>query len=157
MPNIISISSPGRILIKPTVKSPEFDFLIYHGYSFIYYGDKVDSIRNSGKNMSERADQIMKFLLQRRHLAPSHTSNLYVPDKEKDEMVIEKIPDFFIGGHVHKSAVSTYRGVSLITGSCWQAKTAFQEKIGNEPDPCKVPIINLQTREIKIMDFSQNE
>ena len=107
--------------------------------------------------MSDRADQIMKFLLRRRHLAPSHSSTLYIPDKEKDELVIEQIPDFFIGGHTHKAIVSNYRGVNIITGSCWQSKTGYQEKLGNEPDPCKVPIINLQTRKISIIDFSQND
>ena len=95
----------------------------------------------------------MKFLLQRRHLAPAHTSTLYIPDPEKDPLVLEKVPDFFIAGHIHKSNFATYRGVSMISGSCFQGKTPFQEKMGHEPDPGRVPIINLQTRAVKIMRF----
>ena len=41
-----------------------------------------------------------------------------------------------------------YRGYS-----CWQTQTAFEEKVGNQPDYCKVPVLNLKTKEIKILDF----
>ena len=44
-----------------------------------------------------------------------------------------------------------------ICNSCWQSITPFEEKVGNNPDPCKVPVLNLKTREIKIMDFSENK
>ena len=125
--------------------------MIYHGYSFDYYVANVESIRNGGGY--DRADLIMKFLLQRRHLAPTHTSTLYIPDIKNDYLVIDKIPDFFISGHIHKSYVSNYRNITLICGSCWQAKTPFQEKVGHNPEPARVPIINLQTREVKVLRF----
>ncbi len=41
----------------------------------------------------------------------------------------------------------------MISGSCWQAKTDFQEKLGHEPEPGRVPIVNLKTRAVKILDF----
>jgi len=31
--------------------------------------------------------------------------------------------------------------------------TPYQEKFGNEPDHCKVPMFNLKTREVKLLDF----
>ena len=95
----------------------------------------------------------MKFLLQRRHLAPSHSSTPYLPETDHDPLVISKVPDFFVTGHIHKSVVSSYRNVSLICGSCWQSKTSFDEKMGHEPEPARVPIMNLQTRQIKILRF----
>ena len=49
--------------------------------------------------------------------------------------------------------MSSYNGVLIIANSCWQARTPFEEKIGNEPDPAKVPVLNLKTRELKIYDF----
>src|SRR5574342_1336167 len=79
------------------------------------------------------ADLIMKFLLKRRHLAPTHTSTLYVPDTKKDPLVIEKVPDFFLSGHIHKSVTANYRNTTLICGSCWQGKTLFQEKVCHNP------------------------
>jgi DNA polymerase II small subunit len=95
----------------------------------------------------------MKFLLQRRHLAPSHTSTLHIPDPNHDHLVIDKIPDFFLTGHLHRTVVANYRNVTMICASCWEGKTAFQEKTGHNPEPGRVPIINLQTRAIKIMRF----
>jgi len=47
-----------------------------------------------------------------------------------------------------------YNNILLVASSCWQAKTPFEEKVGNNPDPCKVPVFNLKSREIKILDFS---
>lgn len=155
LPNLISLSNPSMVRIHTTKQTPGFDFLIYHGYSYDFYGDVVESIRGSGKNISDRVGPIMKYLIQQRHLAPTHGSTLIVPDKEEDPLVVDQIPDFFISGHIHKVALDTHRGISLISGSCWQAKTPFQEKVGHEPEPCKVPIINLQTRNITLLDFNQ--
>ncbi len=148
--NLISVSNPALINIHSSANFPGFDILMYHGYSFDYYIANIESIRLQGGY--DRADLIMKFLLQRRHLAPTHSSSLYVPGDD-DPLVIENVPDFFVTGHIHKTSVSTYRNVTLISGSCWQSKTSFQERVGLNPEPCKVPIVNLQTRAIKIMSF----
>ena len=153
LPNAILLGNPCIVNVHSSENFPGFDVLLYHGYSFDDYGEIVPSIKNSGKNISDRTPLIMKFLLQRRHLAPSHTSTLYIPDSEQDPLVLNKVPDFFIAGHIHKSNAATYRGVGLVSGSCFQGKTPFQEKMGHEPDPGRVPIINLQTRAVKIMRF----
>jgi len=151
LPNVTFVSNPGIVTFGKSEGFSGFDVLLYHGYSFDYFVSNVAAIRNQGGY--DRPDLIMKFLLKRRHLAPSHTSTLYVPDANKDTLVIEKTPDFFITGHIHKSAVAQYKSTTLICGSCWQKKTAFQEKMGHHPDPCFVPVVNLQTRKIKIMRF----
>ncbi|MBN2457662.1 metallophosphoesterase [Candidatus Woesearchaeota archaeon] len=151
IPNLTMLSNPSIVNIAATEDFPGFDVLLYHGYSFDYYVANVDSIRNSGGY--DRADLIMKFLLQRRHLAPSNNSTLHEPDTEFDPLVIGRVPDFFVSGHIHKVAVSSYRGVSLICGSCWQSTTSFQLKMGHHPEPARVPIVNLQTRETKILRF----
>ncbi|MFH1053422.1 MAG: DNA-directed DNA polymerase II small subunit [Candidatus Woesearchaeota archaeon] len=151
MDNVIMVSNPSTVNIHSSDDFNGFDVLMYHGYSFDYYVANVDDIRNQGGY--DRSDLIMKFLLQRRHLAPTHTSTLYIPEVREDPLVINKIPDFFITGHVHKSSVSNYKNVTLIGGSCFQTKTPFQEKVGHNPEPGKVPIINLKTREIKVLKF----
>jgi len=43
--------------------------------------------------------------------------------------------------------------VSLIAGGCWQAQTPFMTKVGVEADPCKAVLVNLQTREFRILNF----
>ena len=153
MNNAFMVSNPSMINISSTNNFNGFDVMMYHGYSFDYYVAEVDSLRNKGGY--DRADLIMKFLLKRRHLAPSHLSTLYVPDTQKDPLAIEKIPDFFLSGHIHKTATANYKNITLICGSCWQSKTAFQEKVGHNPEPSRVPIVNLQTRDIKILKFGQ--
>ncbi|MBR9683453.1 DNA-directed DNA polymerase II small subunit [Candidatus Woesearchaeota archaeon] len=150
LPNVTLVSNPASINIAQTKDFPGFDILLYHGYSFDYYVANVDSIRSNGGY--QRADLIMKFLLRRRHLAPTFTSTPYFPSPE-DYLLIKKIPDFFVTGHIHYAVAANYRNVTMICGSCWQAKTSFQEKVGHEPQPARVPIVNLKTREIKILKF----
>ncbi|PIN80063.1 hypothetical protein COV11_04750 [Candidatus Woesearchaeota archaeon CG10_big_fil_rev_8_21_14_0_10_30_7] len=156
IPNVTIVSNPSYINIHASNNFPGFLFLLYHGYSYDFYANNVQSIRNSGLGLSDRTDLVMKYLLQKRHLAPVHNSTLYIPDPKKDALIIDKIPDFFISGHIHKTKINNYRGVNIITGSCWQEKTDFQEKVGHEPEPCKVPIINLKNKSINILNF-ENE
>ncbi len=151
IPNITLVSNPALVNIAKTKTFSGFEVLMYHGYSFDYYVANVESIRNNGGY--NRADLIMQFLLKKRHLAPSFKSTPYFPAHKEDPLLIKKIPDFFLTGHIHYSKVANYKGVTMISGSCWQAKTSFQEKLGHEPEPARVPLVNLKTREIKILKF----
>ncbi len=151
LPNCFIVSNPALVNIGKREGFPGLIVLLYHGYSFDYYIANVDEIRNQGGY--DRADLVMRFLLQRRHLAPTHASCLYIPFADNDPMVINKIPDIFATGHLHKTSVSGYRNITLICGSCWQGKTTFQEKMGHNPEPARVPLVNLQTREVKILRF----
>jgi len=151
--NLKIVSNPAMINIHKKENFPGFDVLIYHGYSFDYYVSNVDYIRNNGGY--NKAEVIMEFLLRKRHLAPSHSSTLYIPDSEKDFLVIDKVPDFFVTGHIHKASISRYHNVTTICSSCWQAKTNFQEKVGHNPEPSIVPVVNLHTREVKKMRFGK--
>ncbi len=151
LPHVRAVSNPSMISIASTPDFGGIKVMLYHGYSFDYYFANVEGIRISGGY--DRADLLLKYLLKRRHLAPTHTSSLYLPDTELDPLVITQVPDLLASGHIHKSAISTYRGVTLISGSCWQDTTAFQLKLGHNPEPCRVPLINLHTRAAKILRF----
>jgi DNA polymerase II small subunit len=151
MPNVTLVSNPAIVNIDSSDTFSGINVLMYHGYSFDYYIANIDSIRQNGGY--DRADLVMKFLLRRRHLAPSHSSTLYLPDAEKDPLFIDIVPDIFATGHLHKTSASHYKNVTLICGSCWQSKTPFQEKLGHRPEPARVPVINLQTRDVKILKF----
>lgn len=153
LPNLISVTNPALVNIGQRENFPGFDVLMYHGYSFDYYVNKVESIRAGGGY--QRSDLIMKFLLQKRHLAPSFKSTSYFPSYHEDPLLIRKIPDFFVTGHIHYSSVAKFKGVTMISCSCWQGMTSFQEKLGHRPEPARVPIINLKTRQIKILRFDQ--
>ncbi|RLE38674.1 DNA polymerase II small subunit [Candidatus Woesearchaeota archaeon] len=151
LPNLISVSNPALVNIHASDTFSGFNVLLYHGFSFPYYADVVDAIRTQGG--LKRPDLIMRFLLQRRHLAPSHTSTQYIPVPDYDPLVIDIVPDFFVTGHIHRVAVSSYRSVTLLNCSCWLSSTEYQEKRGIVPEPCRVPVVSLKTREVTIMKF----
>lgn len=154
IPNMTIVSNPALVNIHASVGFSGLDVLMYHGASFPYFGDNVLSIRDKGGIF--RCDLIMKFLLQRRHLAPSHSSTLYIPDENCDPLVISTVPDIFVSGHIHQITVGNYRNVSLINSSCWVVQSEDQAKRGIVPHPAKIPIINLKTREIRIMNFLED-
>jgi len=151
LPNVHLVSNPAYVNIGATENFSGFDILMYHGGSIIYYSDNIPSIRAAGGQ--KRADLIMQYLLQRRHLAPTYGSTLIVPDSEKDPLLIDIIPDFFLTGHIHRASVKNYRNVTMINGSCWTETTDDQVKRGLEPQPARLPIINLRTRNVKLLNF----
>ena len=149
--NAFLVSNPSLINIHSSMDFEGFNILMYHGASFHYYIDNIESLRMADSR--DNPHNILKYLLTKRHFAPSHGSTLFVPDVDYDPLVIEKVPDVFVCGDMHRSDISRYKDTILINCSCWQAKTAFQEKTGNNPDPGKVPILNLKTREVKVIKF----
>lgn len=151
--NVIMTTNPSLVNIHSSKDFPGFDVLLYHGYSFQYYADTVESIRMNGG--TDRIDLIMKFLLQRRHLAPTHTSTLYIPDNKEDPLVIDQVPDFFATAHLHRTCALNYNNVTLLGCSCWQEQTPFMEKMGVNPDPCKAVLVSLKTREVRMLNFSK--
>jgi len=151
MENVFLTTNPSTVNIGKTETFSGFNVLIYHGFSFCHYMDNVDSLRMA--NAKTKPDLVMHFLLKRRHLAPTHASTTYLPN-EKDFLLIEHSPDIFIAGHMHHTAVSHYNNILTLCCSSWIPKTTNQEKLGLEPDPCKVPIMHLKTGKVSILDFS---
>ena len=148
--NVIFTKNPSWVNIGSTKNFIGFNVFTYHGFSYPYYANNIPSLM---KDYSLNApDKIMKYLLKNRHLAPTHASTQYFPSEENG-LMIKKVPDIFVSGHSHKCAVSYYNNILIISNASWEGKTSFQEKMGNEPDFCKVPMFNLKTRKIKILDF----
>ena len=150
MENVILTQNPATVNIASKGSFPGFNILTYHGYSFHYYANNIEYLMKS--KAAHKPEMIMAYLLKNRHLAPTHSSTLYYPH-EDDPLLIKQVPDIFVSGHTHKSAISYYNNVMTISSSSWESLTPFQEKMGNEPDFCKVPMLNLKTRAVKILDF----
>ena len=146
MENLTRVTNPCYIDLQEG-----YNVLMYHGASFHGVAADIESLRMGSPH--DKPGLIVKELLKRRHLAPTHSSVVYIPG-EKDPLIIRKIPDIITTGEVHRLDVDNYNNVLIIANSCWQAQTPYEEKVGNHPDPCKVPMLNLKTREIKILDFS---
>lgn len=149
--NVVLVTNPSKITIEQYGKFDGIDVLMYHGDSFDYYAEVVDVLRQN--NAKLKIEMITQFLLKKRHLAPTYTSTPLIPLKN-DPLLIRSAPDILVSGHMHKSSVSKYNGITTIACSCWQVKTPYQEKFGHEPDPCKVPLLNLKTGKANILDFS---
>lgn len=154
-PNVHLVSSPGWVRFHRTKDFEGFVTLLYHGNSFIYYGNNVPSIFDAGA--VNEPTNIMRYLLQRRHLAPTHASFLYVPDPVEDPLVIKDIPDFFASGHVHIARSENYRGVTMLTCSCWVPITDNQRSYGLTPDPGKIALVNLKTRQTRFLSFHKED
>ncbi len=156
IPNLILVSNPS--MIKLVEKGKEFKILMYHGASIHSFINEIAELRKLKAHSCPA--KAVRHMLKRRHLAPMHgvsNSIVYVPNPKRDPLVIDEVPDVFCTGEVHRLDIENYNGVLIITGSCWQAQTDFEEKVGNIPDPCKIPVLNVRTRELKILDFSEAE
>jgi DNA polymerase II small subunit len=151
--NVILTGNPSQVNIAYKKGFSGFDVLVYHGFSFPYYAGNIPSLIK--EKAMHSPEKIVKFLLKNRHLAPTHSSTQYFPMK-KDPLLIEKIPDIIVVGHVHKSAVAYYNNILIVSVSSWEGMTPYEEKMGADPDFCKVPMLNLNTREIKILDFEES-
>ncbi len=153
VPNLVLVSNPS--LIKLLENDTEFKVLMYHGASIHAFINEIQELRLLKAHKCPA--KAVRHMLKRRHLAPSHgvsPSIVYVPNALKDPLVITEVPDILCTGEVHRPDIENYNGTLIITGSCWQSQTEFEEKVGNVPDPCKVPVFNLRTRELKLLDFS---
>jgi len=147
--NLVLVSNPSNIELLEGDKA--FKVLMYHGASIHTLINEIEELRLMKAHTCPA--KAVKHMLKRRHLASTHSSVVYVPNAEKDPLIIETVPDVLCTGEVHRLDIERYNGVLIITGSCWQSQTDFEEKIGNIPDPCKVPVLNLKTHELKILDF----
>jgi DNA polymerase II small subunit len=153
MKNVFLVSNPALVEIDCSEKKKGFKVLMYHGASMIRtWIDEIEELRLGQAHMNPT--KVVKFMLRHRHLSPTHSGNVYVPSEKEDMLIIKEVPDIVLTGDLHKADVDIYNNTLLIACSCWQSMTPFEEKVGNHPDPCKVPMLNLKTREIKILDFT---
>jgi DNA polymerase II small subunit len=152
LPNLFLVGNPALVSIGNSIDKDGFKVLMYHGASFHSIINEIDELRMSKAHDSPT--KVTSRLLKRRHLAPTHSSVIYIPGEINDPLVIDEVPDIFATGELHRSDIGVYNNILMISSSCWQSVTPYEEKVGDHPDPCKVPMLNLKTREIKILDFS---
>jgi DNA polymerase II small subunit len=146
--NFHLVQNPQMVRLH-AVESRGIKNLMYHGYSFDGHADQIQELREKAY---DEPHHLMIDLLKRRHLAPMFGSNLIAPDGE-DPMVIEEEPDVFVAGHFHSHANSSYKGTNVICSSTFQAQTDFQKRVGHEPDPGKVTVVDFKTRNTEVKQF----
>lgn len=155
MPNTIMLSNPSIIRLFEEDPEGGLEFYLYHGGSIFYYADKIQFLREKGG--AKAPEEVIKFLLEKRHIAPSHGSTLYIPDSQNDPLVIKNMPDFFVVGHTHKMNIANYKGCTIFSCGCWVEMSEYQEKMGMFPDIGKCIIVNTKTRQPRILNFYKGD
>jgi DNA polymerase II small subunit len=127
-----------------------------HGVELLlYHGRSLDDILANVPNITANAPaKAMEILLRSRHLAPIYGQRTPIAPENQDFMVIERLPDIFHAGHVHVVHHTNYRGTLIVNSGTWQMQTDYQRKMGLEPTPGIVPVVNLQTLEVTSISFT---
>jgi DNA polymerase II small subunit len=124
------------------------EVLLYHGRSL---DDVVSTVPGMNYTQPEKA---MTLLLQCRHLAPVYGGKNPISPEPKDHLVIERVPDIFHAGHIHTFGYTVYRNVLVVNSGCWQGQTEYMRRLGLTPMANLVPVVNLQTFEVKVLSFA---
>jgi len=142
-------ASNGRI---HTVGSPSL--VEIEGFkTLIYHGTSLDSVISAIPGMSyQHPEKPMVELLKRRNLSPIYGENPIVPES-RDYMLIEEVPDIVHMGHVHKNGYDNYKGTVVVNSGTWQKQTDFQLKQGHTPSPCILPILDLRSGRMNVINF----
>lgn len=130
-----------------------------HGiHILMYHGRSLDDIIARVPNLSMKTpDKAMEYLLKSRHLAPEYGARTSLAPERKDRLVITTVPDVFQAGHIHVAQNSVYKSTVIVNCGAWQSQTEFQKRMGLDPTPGIMPILNLQTMEVNMMNFMYNE
>ena len=119
-----------------------------------YHGRSIDDWVSGVQQLTYNDPiAIMKEMLTRRHLAPIYGQKTALAPEKKDYLMIEKVPDIFVTGHVHGAGYLNYRGVRTINASAWQDQTEYQKMHNFNPEPAVMPMVHLGTGKVTMKRF----
>jgi len=141
----------ARVVGNPsTVTIEGVSVLMYHGVSL----DELIAELPEEKASYDAPHRAMFQLLKKRHVAPQYGGHTRIAPEERDYLVVEEVPDVFHTGHVHKLGYGTYHGVLAVNSGCWQEQTAFQRSVDIDPDWGYAPVLDLQSLDLTVRDFT---
>ena len=140
--NIIMAGNPVYLEIEGR------SVLSYHGRSLDDWIASVQQLKY------ERPLEVMREMLKRRHLAPVYGMRTPLAPEKRDYMVIDRIPEIFVTGHVHGAHTEEYRGIKMVNASTWQSQTDFQRMHNFNPDPAIMPIVHLGSGQVTMQNFN---
>jgi len=89
--------------------------------------NEIDSLRLNKAHNSPTS--VVKYMLKKRHLAPTHSLVTYIPLEKEDALLINEIPDIVATGDLHRPEISEYNGILLIASSTFgEQPTVFSLK-----------------------------
>ena len=140
--SVASLGCPSQVSLHGV------NLLIYHGDSL------VDIMGALSKPEVEAGYAAMREMLRGRHLAPIYGKSTTLVAEPRDWLVIDEVPDILHCGHIHVTSVGSYRKTLLINSGTFQSQTEYQKLIGIEPTPGIVPLVNLRTLNVKMLNFT---
>ncbi|HLM70701.1 MAG TPA: metallophosphoesterase [Thermoplasmata archaeon] len=140
--NVHSLSNPSTFSLSGVVIEA------YHGRSF---DDLIPALPGASY---ARPTEVMKRMLQMRHLAPIYGDRTPLAPLPHDGLVIDPAPDILVTGHAHTYGVDRYRGVLLLNASTWQSETEYQRMRNISPVPARAAVVDLETLRLVTLDFS---
>jgi DNA polymerase II small subunit len=143
--NVHSLANPSTFALNGVVVEA------YHGRGF---DDLIPAL--PGASYSRPTD-VMKRMLQMRHLAPIYGDRTPLAPLPRDGLVIDPAPDILVTGHVHTYGADRYRGTLLLNASTWQAETEYQRMRNISPVPARAAVVDLSTLELTTLDFSAGD
>ncbi|MDR3102265.1 MAG: DNA-directed DNA polymerase II small subunit [Methanocalculaceae archaeon] len=139
--NVTFVENPAIVSLQSV------NVLMYHGRSI------DDMIKFLPGTSYDHPGEIMEEMLKRRHLGPIYGQRTPLLSTPTDHLVIRNVPDILLTGHVHVSAVITYRGVLGVNAGTWQSQTSFQKQMNITPTPAEVVVVDMQTMEYEKFCF----
>ena len=126
-----------------------------HGVRFLlHHGRSLEDLLSSAPGMSfDKPEKAMELQLRCRHLAPEYGNRTSIAPSRVDHLVIEQAPDVFHSGHIHVFGQESYRGTLIVNSGAWQSQTDYQQRLGIEPTPGLLPVLNLQTLRLNVTNF----
>ena len=143
--NVHSLPNPSTFALHGVVVEA------YHGRGF---DDLIPALPGS---RYEQPTEVMKRMLQMRHLAPIYGDRTPLAPLPLDGLVIDPAPDILVTGHVHTYGVDRYRGVLLLNASTWQAETEYQRMRNITPVPARAAVVDLSNLGCITLDFSEGD
>ncbi len=140
---LISLGNPAEVSLHGV------RLLLHHGRSL---DDIIASVPSIDFTQPEKA---MRLQLQCRHLASEYGNRTSIAPEKVDHLIIENVPDIFQSGHIHVVKYENYRGTQIINSGAWQAQTDYQKRVGLVPTPGILTAVNLQTLQVRLMNFME--
>jgi len=145
MDNVKLISNPSLIKIEG------LKILFYNSGNLKEFINEIPKLRQSKMNSIKAVKEILK----RRHFPSVYGNMNILLNKDRDDLVLDEIPDIFVIGGQNKVEIGNYNNILIISTSSWKDNNELEYK--NKQYLCKIPILDLKSKKIKILDFNNNE
>ena len=143
--NVRRLANPSTFSLGGTL------IAAYHGRGF---DDLIPALPGASYG---RPTEVMRRMLQMRHLAPIYGQRTPLAPADRDGLVIDPVPDILVTGHLHTYGVDRYRDVLMVNASAWQGETDYQRMRNIVPHPSQATVVDLQNLGCATIDCSGGE